>query len=146
MAAIAGDRRCRRRGLAGEGTRGGGQRRGARCDEASRLELALGDIRDVFAARKKNKVEPADEIPSAALVEALVAIEGRPWAEMGRSGKPLTQNKLARMLKPLGIAPEPIGPKTDRVRGYVLKAFTEAFDRYPSRYWGFQTVHPSTMR
>ena len=99
-------------------------------DEGSYIELLLGDIDDLFAKREENKVEPADEIPSAALVETLVAIEGHPWAEMGRNAKPLTQNRLARMLKPVGVAPGPIGPKTDRVRGYVLKAFTEAFDRY----------------
>ena len=30
----------------------------------------------------------------------------RPWAEYGKSGKPLTQNRLARLLKPLGIVPQ----------------------------------------
>jgi hypothetical protein len=69
---------------------------------------------------------------------ALVAIEGRPWAEMGKSGKPLTQNRLARTLKPLAIAPDHIDPKT-RVRGYKLSQFEEAFSRYlPSE--GVSTV------
>ena len=45
------------------------------------------------------------EIPSADLVKTLVGLEGRPWAEMGKARKPLTQNMLARMLKPHGIAP-----------------------------------------
>jgi Protein of unknown function (DUF3631) len=71
-------------------------------DEASRLELLLGDIRDTFTGA---------EMPSADLVKALVAIEGRPWAEFGKSQRPLTQTRLARLLKPLGIAPGNVGPE-----------------------------------
>jgi putative DNA primase/helicase len=86
--------------------------RSAEGDDGSRLELLLGDIRDVSAGEF--------EMPSADLVAELVALEGRPWAELGKSRKPLTQNRLARMLRPLGIAPRYIGPETARVRGYVL--------------------------
>jgi hypothetical protein len=93
-------------------------------DDASRLKLLLGDIRDAFA-----KEGEAVEIASANLIKTLVAIEGRPWAEMGRARKALNQNRLARMLKPLGIAPDHIDPKT-RVRGYKLSQFEEAFSRY----------------
>jgi hypothetical protein len=99
-------------------------------DEASLIELLLGDIRDTFAKREANKVEPADRIPSADLVEALVGIEGRPWAELGKSRKPLTQNGLARRLRPLGIAPQKVGPGKDRINGYVCAHFEEAFGRY----------------
>src|SRR5262245_35289134 len=49
---------------------------------------------------------------------------------MGRSHKPLTQHRLARMLKPLGIAPGKIGPEDKRVNGYKLEWFKEAFARY----------------
>ena len=97
--------------------------RGAEGDEASRLELLLADIRTIA----KGKVQMA----SADLVKELVASEGRPWAEMGKAGKPLTQNKLARMLKPLGIAPENIYVGDEkRPKGYVFKHFEEAFTRY----------------
>jgi uncharacterized protein DUF3631 len=90
----------------------------AEDDDASRFELLLGDIRDAFAKEGEAPVanmfaEKVDvEIASADLVKELVAIEGRPWAEMGKSGKPLTQAKLARMLKPLGITPDHIDPQT----------------------------------
>src|SRR5262245_52323101 len=96
-------------------------------DDASRLELLLADIRDVFAK------EGGAEISSAVLVKALLAIEGRPWTQMGRrwrrARKPLTQFKLAHMLKPLAIASGSIGPEA-RVRGYRLWQFEEAFSRY----------------
>ena len=68
--------------------------RNAEADDGSRLEILLGDIRDAFADKA--------EMPSADLVKAVVELEGRPWAELGKSRKPLTQNRLARMLKPLG--------------------------------------------
>src|SRR5262249_54324994 len=44
-------------------------------------------------------------------------------------GKPLTQFKLAHMLKPLAIASGHIGSEA-RVRGYKLWQFEEAFSRY----------------
>jgi hypothetical protein len=65
---------------------------------APRLEFLLADIRDAFAKES--------EAASAHLVKTLVALEGRPWAKI-----PLTQNRLARMLKPLAIAPDMTGPE-----------------------------------
>jgi hypothetical protein len=93
-------------------------------DEASRLELLLGDIRDTFTEKKDQWIS------SAALIEALCEITPRPWAEYGRSGKPLTQNKLARLLKPLGIAPERLEVGDERARGYFRSHFDKAFERY----------------
>jgi hypothetical protein len=86
------------------------------------LELLLADIRDAFGQKA--------EMASADLVKALVELEGRPWAELGKSRKPLTQNRLARMLKPLGIAPENIRVGDKVPKGYVLTRFEEAFSRY----------------
>jgi hypothetical protein len=60
----------------------------------------------------------------------LVEIEGRPWGEFGRSGKPMSPNQLARMLKPLGIAPEVIRTGAATPRGYMLVQFGDAFRRY----------------
>jgi hypothetical protein len=100
-------------------------------DEASLIELLLGDIQDIFAKREANKVEPMDRISSGDLVEALVAIEGRPWPELGRNRKPLTQNGLARRLKPLAIAPDSVRVDEKRTpKGYYLHQFKEAFARY----------------
>jgi len=80
--------------------------RSAEGDDASRLEQLLEDIRTVC----KGKIE----MPSVDLVKSLLAIEGRPWAELGKSRKPLTQNKLARMLKGPGLN---IAPKDVRTGG-----------------------------
>src|SRR5215831_4626408 len=88
------------------------------------LELLLADIRDAFAK------EGGVEISSADLVKALIAIEGRPWAKFGKNRKPLTQNALARMLKPLGIGPDKIGPESKRLNGYMRDWFKDAFARF----------------
>jgi putative DNA primase/helicase len=91
-------------------------------DNSVRVQL-LADIRAIFADRR------VDRLPSLKLVEALVAIEGRSWAEW-KAGKPLSQNGLARLLKPLKIRPgtKRIGGET--AKGYYLGDFEDAFSRY----------------
>ncbi|MBR0861204.1 DUF3631 domain-containing protein [Bradyrhizobium sp. YCK136] len=93
-------------------------------DEASRLEMLLGDIRAVGFSGNQTEIRSSD------LVQRLMELEGRPWAEFGRTGKPLTQNSLARLLRPLGIRPGNIGPEDSRVRGYKSAQFKDAFERY----------------
>ena len=92
----------------------------------SQLERLLADIKAAAFGGDD------DEVPSAVLVQRLIELEGRPWAEMGKSDKPLTQNKLARLLKHVGVAPEQVGPEDHRVRGYKREQFEEAFERYLS--------------
>jgi hypothetical protein len=92
-------------------------------DEASRLELLLQDIRAAGFCGTDTEVRSAD------LVQRLNELEGRPWAELNH-GKPLTQNRLARLLKPLAIGPENVGPESSRARGYKRHQFQEAFERY----------------
>ena len=93
-------------------------------EETSQLEQLLADVKAVAFDGDDEEVRSAD------LVQRLVELEGRPWAEMGKSDKALTQNKLARMLKPVGIGPENVGPKDARARGYRREQFDEAFERY----------------
>jgi hypothetical protein len=49
---------------------------------------------------------------------------------MGRARKPLTQNRLARMLKPLGIAPAKIRVADKTLNGYLATLFDDAFARF----------------
>jgi hypothetical protein len=62
------------------------------------------------------------------LAKELHAIEGGPWAEWGRSGKPISQNALARLLKP--ITPEQIRIGYESKKGYERHQFRDVFDRY----------------
>jgi putative DNA primase/helicase len=90
-------------------------------DDESVRALLLSDVFDVFAARS------VDFIRSADLVSALVAIEGRPWAEW-KSGKALTANGLARLMAPFAVRPSP-DPSGD-ARGYRLAQLDDAFQRF----------------
>jgi putative DNA primase/helicase len=98
--------------------------------EAAPIEALLGDINGIFAEKGIRAEEGEDKITSADLVEALVKIEGHPWAEMGRARKPLTQTRLARMLKPLGIAPAKIRVADKTPNGYLATLFDDAFARF----------------
>ncbi len=86
-------------------------------------DLLLDDIRVIFAERN------ADRMPSAELVEALVAMEGRPWAEW-KAGKPITANGLARLLAPFRIKPGTIRTSLGTPKGYQVAQFEDAFLRY----------------
>ncbi|MBR0749117.1 DUF3631 domain-containing protein [Bradyrhizobium japonicum] len=93
-------------------------------DETSQLELLLADIRTVGFLGSESEIRSAD------LVQRLVGLEGRPWAELGTGRKPLTQNRLAGLLKPLYIGPGNVGPENSRARGYKRAQFEDAFERY----------------
>ncbi|HHJ40067.1 MAG: hypothetical protein AXA67_02165 [Methylothermaceae bacteria B42] len=85
--------------------------------------LILRDIRTVFTERR------IERMFSRELVAALIEIEESPWAEW-RRGKPLTQNSLARLLKPFGIRPHIIRIGPDIAKGYEFDRFRDAFARY----------------
>ena len=110
---------------------------GADVDEVSRLELLLGDTRNVF----DELTSDTDRISSAHLIEKLCEIVPRPWGEYGKSGKPLTQNKLARLLKPLGIVPQKVRIGTETPNGYFRHQFVEAWERFLSLEGEFKPEH-----
>jgi hypothetical protein len=83
----------------------------------------LADIRATFEERQQ------DRLSSAELVESLVALEGRPWAEW-KGGKPITPNGLARLLAPFGIKPGTIRTSAGTPKGYHRPQFDDAFARY----------------
>jgi hypothetical protein len=96
------------------------------ADQMKRIGL-LADIREVFATRRVDKIKSAD------LAAALVAMEGHPWAEYGRSGKPLSANGLARMLSGDHIIPKTVRfgiGSEDTAKGYEREQFADAFARY----------------
>ena len=94
---------------------------GGREDDDVRT-LLLADIRTVFAEHV------GERISSAELVADLTAMEGRPWADW--KGRELTPNALARLLKPLQIAPKKLWIDAKSVNGYETEAFADAWARY----------------
>jgi hypothetical protein len=101
--------------------------------------MLLSDIRAAFDTGLK------DRFTSAALCEALNSMEGRAWAEFGKNGKPLTQNQLARLLKPFGVAPKgTIRVGAETAKGYHRPQFEGAWARYLSPDGGSEPSHRHT--
>jgi Protein of unknown function (DUF3631) len=59
----------------------------------------LADLRQLFEERN------TDWLSSEEIVNALVEMEDRPWAEY-RKGQPITKNSIAKLLEPFDIKPE----------------------------------------
>ncbi len=92
-------------------------------DETESLGTML--LRDIGAA-----FEGTDRITSAELCQRLHELEDRPWAEFGRSRKPISPSQLARLLKGFRVAPETIRIGTATAKGYMLGKFDDPFQRY----------------
>lgn len=105
-------------------------------DEAGPMLLA--DIREVFEGKGM-----VGKLASQTIVDALTAMEDRPWAEW-RRGKPMTQNSLARLLRPYKIRPDNIRIGATVPKGYTAAQFHDAWARYtPSSLdTPFQTATP----
>jgi hypothetical protein len=83
----------------------------------------LADIREVLRMVKQ------DHVQSAVLVKDLLKMQERPWGEINH-GKALTENKLARLLKPFKITPDKFRDGAVTHRGYSRAALQAVFDRY----------------
>lgn len=95
------------------------------ADNQGLSTMLLGDIREVFSETQ------ASRIFSRTLVEQLNTKTERPWPEANR-GKPISETWLARRLKGFGISPSTLRIGEDRLKGYTLEDFREAFERYLS--------------
>jgi putative DNA primase/helicase len=85
--------------------------------------VLLGDIRELFEQRDEPHLTSAD------IVEHLVGLENRKWAELN-NGKPLTKNRLAALLKQFEVTPSGVRVGDRTPKGYALADFTDAFSRY----------------
>ena len=71
----------------------------------------------------------ADRLDSAGLIMALCADGEAPWRTFNR-GQPITTRQLASYLKGYGILSGTIRQKDGTIKGYYLKSFKDAFERY----------------
>jgi hypothetical protein len=110
-------------------------------DPAIGIQL-LADIRTAFEAVN------TERMTSAAMIAELVKDEEGPWLEYGKTGKPITQKRLADLLKEFGIRPpHNVRPATGRQgKGYHRADFEDAWERYLPHgtvQTASQTVPPS---
>jgi putative DNA primase/helicase len=99
--------------------------------------LALGDVAALMAMRVKThreqRLPPLEAVSSLTLTDDLCNLEDRPWKEW-RRGHPLTQNSLARLLRPFGLKPKMVRFNAQEVaRAYLIAEVEEAAARYVER-------------
>lgn len=96
-------------------------------------------LRDVEAAFKERG---ASRLASRVLLEVLTGDDEAPWATWNR-GKPLSVRQLAARLSEFGITPKTTRlPNGERLKGYALADFADAFARYLSAEGGNLSVTP----
>jgi len=93
-------------------------------DDAQIPILLLGDIRAVFAQRDVTR------LASKTLLDDLHsdAFEEHPWQEWN-NGRGIKPTGVGRLLSPFGIHAIQLRIEGDKVRGYELSQFADAFSR-----------------
>ena len=86
------------------------------------IELLRG-IREAFDA------EAHDRLPTARLIERLVADDTARWTAFSR-GRPITSAQIAKLLGRYGITPGTVRIGSTTAKGYRREQFDEAFLRY----------------
>ena len=99
----------------------------------------LSDIRIAFRDEKVKR------LGSYELCVKLANLEGRPWAEYGRSKESISQHELAKILKPFGIHTRNTKMEGGKVcKAYHLEDFHDTFSRYLAPE-GESSRYPATM-
>jgi len=86
--------------------------------------ILLQDIQSIY------KEQQTERLASQRICDLLAMIDDRPWSEWSK-GRPITTNRLSGRLKMFGIHSKTIRlPNSERLKGYELSAFSDAFSRY----------------
>jgi Protein of unknown function (DUF3631) len=94
-------------------------------DHFSLVELALSDMRTIFAEQEQDRMSFEE------LVTALTAIEGRPWATYAKDDTPMKPTHLAALMRKAKLVTSRQWREEDRrCRGYQLSDLKDAFERY----------------
>jgi putative DNA primase/helicase len=105
----------------------------SKVDTDSLYIQALAVIKTMFDERARDSSmtpEVADRMFSQDIVEGMLAIEDGPWKFYGGKDrdKPITQNGLARLLKP--VVPHNITINKVQLKGYERDQLEDDFERY----------------
>ena len=73
-----------------------------------------------------------ETVGSADLIHRLVTLEDRPWADW-TGGAPITQARVARLLRPFGISPMKLRFGERTANGYTKRMFADVWSRYLPR-------------
>ena len=84
----------------------------------------LHDMRIVFANSRSDKMQ------TEAVITWLTRIADSPWSKI-RKGEPIDANYLANRLRKYGIGPKALRVEDIVFKGYSIKQFEDAWNRYP---------------
>jgi hypothetical protein len=99
----------------------------AAADSRTAGARLLADIRSIL---EPEGGMPLDFMPSVELTETFARMPDAPWGEWSK-GKPLSERKLAELLKEYGIIADRVRlPVGTRPHGYQRVRFQEAWERY----------------
>jgi Protein of unknown function (DUF3631) len=87
--------------------------------------MVLADIKVLFDSQGAG-----DKLSSEGVCEKLAEMEGRPWAEFGKARRPISKNRLARILKDFKIVPDNVRVGDRVVKGYLRHQFEDAWASY----------------
>ncbi|MDB4745819.1 DUF3631 domain-containing protein [Verrucomicrobia bacterium] len=94
-------------------------------DKMSVNELLIADTRCAFEESGN------DRMSSAEIVDFLKNLDGRPWAEFGKTEKPISVHQLARILKIFKITPTTLRfSNQPSAKGYYKDSFEDAWALY----------------
>jgi hypothetical protein len=85
--------------------------------------MLLADLKGIFDRRHVDRLHSDD------IVDDLIAMEDRPWAEW-RHGKPMTKEQLAKLLQAFEVVPKQLKIEGLNRNGYELKTLNPLFSRY----------------
>lgn len=108
------------------------------AEDTSTGVILLADIRDAFNDHH------TDRLTSTQLLDYLLELEDRPWAEWHR-GKPMTTNNLAWQLKKHGIRPSAMRLGGEVAKGYKRCEFEESWERYCSPLQTVTRLQPASL-
>jgi putative DNA primase/helicase len=107
---------------------------GRSADDQPLSGRLLADIKSLFDLKRAERLPDSDKYASQALCDALAAMPERPWQALpggkGKEARPITQNRLARMLRDFQIEPRKIRVRASTPNGYERKDFEDAWQRY----------------
>lgn len=105
------------------------------CDRAAEEAddkgvLLLRDLGDLLADGRLRPDPVAGGFAGSEIVSVLQQLDDRPWRHWTKSGNPLSETWLAKLLKPFGAEPAQAGPRTKRVKRYPEDKLRSAIERY----------------
>jgi hypothetical protein len=120
-------------------------------DAAKPKEIGAQLLKDILGIFYREGIENDESVPrisSLELVERLIAIKDRPWANMPSQGNAINPKTLAEILKPYGIFSKAVYEKGRHVQGYRIEDFWAVWynvlDPWDLPQWLVMNGPPST--